>query len=204
MAPNGCSPKLAQRPPSSSGPGHRPFKAATRVRIPLGAQTRRSELIALRWTDFDLDWATVWISRGIVAGADGLVEKDTKIHAARRVPRPDQRRRGCCLPGSGRGRARVCEHNLDERAFVFSHEVDGSKPWHPDSASRGFARLCRKAGLSGVRLHDLRPYVATRLLAAGVDVRTVAGRLGHRNASTTRGRQRPRLHLRRRRELRRR
>ena len=37
----------------------------------------------------------------------------------------------------------------------------------------------------GVRLHDLRHYVATRLLGAGVDVRTVAGRLGHRNASTT-------------------
>ena len=42
-----------------------------------------------------------------------------------------------------------------------------------------------KAGLHGVRLHDLRHYVATQLLAAGVDVRTVAGRLGHRNASTT-------------------
>ena len=31
----------------------------------------------------------------------------------------------------------------------------------------------------------LRHYVATRLIAGGVDVRTVAGRLGHRNASTT-------------------
>jgi integrase len=31
----------------------------------------------------------------------------------------------------------------------------------------------------------LRHFVATRLLASGVDVRTVAGRLGHRNAATT-------------------
>jgi integrase len=45
--------------------------------------------------------------------------------------------------------------------------------------------LVERAGTPGVRLHDLRHYVATRLLAAGVDVRTVAGRLGHRNASTT-------------------
>ena len=36
-----------------------------------------------------------------------------------------------------------------------------------------------------MRLHDLRHFVATQLLSAGVDVRTVAGRLGHRNASTT-------------------
>ena len=37
----------------------------------------------------------------------------------------------------------------------------------------------------GVRLHDLRHFVATQLLSAGVDVPTVAGRLGHRNAATT-------------------
>ncbi len=45
--------------------------------------------------------------------------------------------------------------------------------------------LREKAGASGVRLHDLRHYVATRLLASGIDVRTVAGRLGHRNPATT-------------------
>ena len=45
--------------------------------------------------------------------------------------------------------------------------------------------LCARAGIENVRLHDLRHYVATRLLAAGVDVRTVAGRLGHRNLATT-------------------
>ena len=39
--------------------------------------------------------------------------------------------------------------------------------------------------MRGVRLHDLRHYVATRLLTNGIDVRTVAGRLGHRNPSTT-------------------
>ena len=36
-----------------------------------------------------------------------------------------------------------------------------------------------------MRLHDLRHFLATQLLSAGVDVRTVAGRLGDRNASTT-------------------
>ena len=40
----------------------------------------------------------------------------------------------------------------------------------------GFQRLCRRLGLSGVRLHDLRHLHATQLLAAGVPVRTVSGR----------------------------
>ncbi len=43
----------------------------------------------------------------------------------------------------------------------------------------------KRAGLDGVRLHDLRHLHATQLLAAGVPVRTVSGRLGHANAATT-------------------
>ena len=48
-----------------------------------------------------------------------------------------------------------------------------------------FKRLCNELGIEGVRLHDLRHFTATQLLAAGVPVKTVAGRLGHSNAATT-------------------
>jgi integrase len=41
--------------------------------------------------------------------------------------------------------------------------------------------------MSQVRLHDLRHYAATRLIAGGVPIRTVSGRLGHANAATTLG-----------------
>jgi len=117
---------------------------------------------------------------------DGLVAKDTKTHAARRVSLD-----ATCVAALAAHRRRaderasVCGRSLPPDAFVFSNEVDGSVAWYPDSASRSFTRLCRRAGVSGVRPHDLRHYVATRLLSAGVDVRTVAGRLGHRNAATT-------------------
>jgi integrase len=70
-------------------------------------------------------------------------------------------------------------------AFRFSHHPDGSRPWRPDSITGRFARLCRKAGLEHVRFHDLRHFVATRLLAAGVDLRTVASQPGHSKAGTT-------------------
>ena len=39
--------------------------------------------------------------------------------------------------------------------------------------------------LHGIRLHDLRHLHATRLLAGGVPVPTVSGRLGHANSATT-------------------
>ncbi|MGO9596558.1 MAG: tyrosine-type recombinase/integrase, partial [Isosphaeraceae bacterium] len=67
----------------------------------------------------------------------------------------------------------------------FSDSPDGSVPWRPNRVTHAFIHLCNEVDVSGVRLHDLRHFAATRLLAAGVPVNTVAGRLGHANASTT-------------------
>lgn len=147
---------------------------------------RRSELVALRWNDVDLTTGSVTIARAMVAGPDGIVEKDTKTHSSRRVALDastvETLHRHRLVADE---RAALCGVTLPADAFVFSPHPAGAEPWYPDSVSRAFRRLCGHAGCPGVRLHDLRHYVATRLLAAGVDVRTVAGRLGHRNASTT-------------------
>ena len=51
--------------------------------------------------------------------------------------------------------------------------------------SLAFIRLRRRAGIRELPLHSLRHFAATRMLDAGVPVRTVAGRLGHANAATT-------------------
>lgn len=147
---------------------------------------RRSEVLALRWTDVDLERGEVKISRGIVMGPDGLVEKDTKTHQARTVALDATTVRVLeALRERRLTRAARCAVELRPDALLFSHAIDASEPIFPDSVSRSFQRLCKKAGLSGVRLHDLRHYVATRMLTNGVDIRTVAGRLGHRNPATT-------------------
>ncbi len=148
---------------------------------------RRSELIALRWSDLDLDRRRMTIARGIVEDWHAnLVEKDTKTHSTRRLALDpvtvellvEHRRRGERLAGE-------CGVALVADGFVFSHDAASREPWRPDYATHAFRALTRRLGMDGLRLHDLRHYVATRLLANGTDVRTVAGRLGHRNASTT-------------------
>jgi integrase len=159
---------------------------AVLILVAASTGARRSELIALRWSDVDLEDGKVRIARGIVLGLDGLVEKDTKTHSVRTVALDDTTVDALTVHRSG-ALTRLSAGGLDwePTSFVFTPAVDGSTPWFPDSASRRFRRLCEAAGVGGVRLHDLRHYVATRLLANGVDVRTVAGRLGHRNAATT-------------------
>jgi integrase len=160
------------------------FGAVLRVLAATGA--RRGEVCGLRWSDLDVDSGTVLIRRSIASVDGGTVVKDTKTHAARRIAldaatlavldrhrqRLEQRAAACAI-----------EFNMD--GFVFTSTADGSAPLHPDTITGGFRRLCDRLGLRGFRVHDLRHLHATQLLAAGVPVRTVSGRLGHADAATT-------------------
>ena len=51
--------------------------------------------------------------------------------------------------------------------------------------TRTFTRLQAKAGVTRIRLHDLRHLHATLLVAHGIDLRTVADRLGHADPAFT-------------------
>ena len=61
---------------------------------------------------------------------------------------------------------------------MFAHDPAGSRPWNPDSVTHRVATLAENAGVNAT-VKSLRHYNATQLLAAGVDLRTTAGRLGH-------------------------
>ena len=60
--------------------------------------------------------------------------------------------------------------------YTFSGDPEATKPIRPDSLSD---RLAAARGHSNVTLQDLRHYVATTMLDAGVPYRTVANLLGN-------------------------
>jgi hypothetical protein len=73
---------------------------------------------------------------------------------------------------------------LAPQSRIFSPAIDHST-WHrPSSISNRYVRMCRRMGWD-MHLHQLRHYSATELIAAGADVRTVAGRLGHGGGGST-------------------
>jgi integrase len=160
------------------------FGTVLRVFVATGA--RRGEVCGLRWSDIDFAGATITIRRSVASLAGGTVVKEPKTHAARRIAidaatlrtLEQRRERAAAL-------ADACRLAFDRDGFVFTSEPDGSRPLHPDTITGGFQRLRERTGLSDVRLHDLRHLHATQLLAAGVPVRTVSGRLGHANVATT-------------------
>ena len=156
--------------------------------IALAADTgaRRGELCAVRWSKVDFETSKVCFDRSI-AEDGGAYEKDTKNHQHRVVSLSPQglevlkRHRAAMAT-----RALACGVGLADDAFVFSGAADGSVHWWPSNLDTSFRRMCRKAGIPDtVKLHGLRHTQVTQLLDAGVPVRTVSGRVGHLNSSTT-------------------
>jgi integrase len=76
---------------------------------------------------------------------------------------------------------------LSANAFVFSSRQACAKPWLSNWVTKRFIAARRAAGLPHFRLHlhDLRHFMATKMLAAGVPMATVSQRLSHARASTT-------------------
>jgi integrase len=161
---------------------------ATYLRLAATTGARRSQLVALHWSDIDLDAGTITFCRAIIDGGPdvGLVERGTKTGRKWKVAlAPATAERVRAFRSVCEERAVACGTKLGREGYVFATEPDGSASWRPDSVSARWRRIRKVAGLDGVRLHDLRHYVATQLLGAGVDPRTVAGRLGHANPTVT-------------------
>jgi integrase len=84
--------------------------------------------------------------------------------------------------------ARCVGGDLKDETFVFASSRPGStEAYRPDTVTENFERLRRQIGLDHFRFHSLRHFHATQLIAGGIDVRTVAGRLGHASPAVTLG-----------------
>jgi integrase len=148
--------------------------------------SRRGEVSALRWRHIEFDRASLWIHRSNAQTKAGIMEKETKTGQRRKVALDPHTL--ALLEQHRQLWERRCadlDRALDPDAFVFSPAPDGSTPYAPRAISQRYRRMAIKLKLRSTRIHSLRHYSATELIAAGVDLRTVAGRLGHGSGGAT-------------------
>ncbi len=146
---------------------------------------RRGELCGIRWRHVDIIRGVLHLERAIGQRGRTKWEKETKDHQDRRVTL-DPETLQLLRDHRARAEARAVFLGVEvaDDSFVFSRQADGSTHLLPDSVGQRFRKLTSRLGIDS-SIHKLRHYSATELIAAGVDVRTVAGRLGHGDGTTT-------------------
>lgn len=147
---------------------------------------RRSELLAMRWCDVDLDMCEVSVTRSLHHLRDGsLVFRQPKTAKGRRMI--------ALTPSTA---LILREHNekqtlertmlgipLKNDELVFS-DLHG-KSLLPDTISHAWTKIVKRAGLKHFRLHDARHTHASLMLKQGIHPKIVQERLGHATISTT-------------------
>jgi integrase len=146
---------------------------------------RRGEVLALRWENLDLATGILTIRHSVSEQGGTTAIKGTKTHQSRRISL-DAATVALLTSHCEQLDARCAELGVrfDEQSFVFSYQPDHSRPCSPSGVTHRYARMVARLGIR-THLHAIRHYSATELLASGVDLRTVAGRLGHGNGGAT-------------------
>ena len=136
---------------------------------------RKSELVALLWTDVDWEKQTISVSK-----------QAYKIDGKMTVmpPKTSNSVRQIALSAETLALLKKLKEDNPDSKYVFTSPVTGEM-YHPDSVVNLHKKILKEAGLEHIRFHDLRHTFATLALQNGVDVKTVSAMLGHSNAGFT-------------------
>jgi len=165
---------------------------------------RRGEVLALRWSDLDIEKKTLRIERAVEQTSEyGLAIKEPKTKRGKRTITIDddlidllvaereklQRMQAGVPDGAPVDLSLV---KLPDDALMFpcpptqGDSFSFTNLRKPDNTTKEFLRRAKLLGFPELRMHDLRGTHETLLLDAGVPVHVVAARCGHDPATLLR------------------
>jgi integrase len=119
---------------------------------------RRGEVLGAKWADIDIENG-VWTKPGAT----------TKQRTEHRVPL------------SAPARQLLAGIERTDSPYVFPGRTGG----HRAEVKGNWARICKAADITGLRIHDLRHSYASQLASAGVGLHVIGALLGHTQPQTT-------------------
>jgi integrase len=153
--------------------------------VALSLGLRRGESLGLRWTDIDFENRTLRVKNSLQRIQGKLTLSEPKTKSSRRIlDLPELL--NCKLKEH---RTRQLEeklaagHHWTDTGLVFTTRL--GTPVDPRHVKRRLDPLLKKAGLPHYRVHDLRHFCASLLLAQGVPLKVVSEILGHSQINIT-------------------
>ena len=141
---------------------------ANMVRLLLLTGARRGEVLSMRWADIDF-------SAGTWSKPPSSTKQKEHHEAPLSAPARQLLSEICEAQAAANPKKLLGE-------FVFpSHGAAG----HRVELKKNWAQLCKAAGISGLRLHDLRHSFASQLASGGASLPLIGALLGHSNPVTT-------------------
>jgi integrase len=164
---------------------------------------RRGELCGLRWSDLDFKARTLTVARSVKHDdGPGWTVGATKTNKVRRIAIDSATVE---MLQELRAVIEKAAHDagvmLQNDGYVFTLDPAGTSYWRPDSYTQAFNRIClqtcpncraKRRGIGcdtcggqrttkrfDVTLQELRHFTVTQALAAGIDIVTTSGRVGH-------------------------
>jgi integrase len=134
--------------------------------VAAATRMRRGEVLGLRWADVEGDSVNVRGSLQRMGGELRLVEPKSS-RGYRMIPLPPSV--SALLRHHRKEQAKrrlICGEAWADNDYIF--DSGAGQALDPDNVSHAFHRAATKAGLAGVRLHDLRHAFCTQLVEAGV------------------------------------
>jgi integrase len=162
----------------------RPYELPLRVALLCGL--RLSELLALRWSDVDVDHGRLLVRQALdLPAEDGTARfKETKTHRADRpLSVPAQLLEELRDHRLAQLKRRLAAPAWADLGLVFTNDV--GDPLAGVTLRKHLYRVLDEAALPRVRLHGLRHSMATLMLAAGEHPKVVSERMGHATVAFT-------------------
>jgi integrase len=146
---------------------HPDREAVDIVRLLLLTGSRKGEVLGMRWADVNLG-SGIWtkLAADVKQGTDHVVPLSAPARQ---------------LLSDIRARRTAREKVLGKYVFPSSD----SRTEHRVDIERGWRQLLRAAGITGLRIHDLRHSFASELASGGSSLPLIGALLGHASVNTT-------------------
>lgn len=136
---------------------------------------RRGELLALLWTDLDIEARTISITKQVNRINGELVVSQPKTQNSVRT---------LAIPRQAVDLLAEEHQKHPSNLYMFPSPKTGTM-YDPDAFRHIHDKILKAIGAEHVRFHDMRHLFATLSLKNGVDVKTLSGALGHYSAGFT-------------------